>query len=142
LKAQIALRPARVEDFTNGRTLLNNIVYFEFCSVKNKMQGPYTCNHSKKYFKDLIVEFLQKIHVFKSLYVPSVSNEATAKALSKFRCATRADLVDGKSHLKYGLTYYLKEEKFITGPFVLDQSTPLIELKTNLENQSIYLLTS
>lgn len=106
------------------------------------MQGPYTCHHSKKYFKDLIIELLQKIHVFKSLFVPTVSDEGTEKTISKFRCATRADLVDGKNHLKYGLTYYLKEGKFITGPFALDQATPLMELKTNLENQTIYLLTS
>lgn len=136
----LILKTAVIEDIFHNDQLIENKVFFEYSKIRNCYDGPYSICISQVNEKYWIYEFATKVFS-KMVFVPWYEGTSDSIEIqAAFRLATPDDIKESKSELKMNTSIFLKINDELNVPFSITSDTNVNDLKTHLDNKSMFVL--
>lgn len=136
----VILKTAVIEDIFHNDQLIENKVFFEYSKMRNCYDGPYSICISQVNEKYWIEEFAAKVYA-KMVFVPWYEGTSDSIEIqAAFRLATPDDIKESKSELKINTSIFLRINDELNGPFIITADTNVNDLKTHLDNKSMFVL--
>ena len=138
IKIKAVLKKAGKQDLFNKNGVVEHLALFYLSQIDGKLYGAYYTSDDTDYVEILIKQDIGMIYIL-NFDVPA-ENDITIEL--DFTIAEAFDIKKTSNSLKIRKPYYIKEGDVLTGPFFLTSKTDPGELKTLLQNNLLYMITS